>query len=628
MRIIQAGIFRTDSTTILGNLPFKSLETILNSIPSGVLITDIKAKVLYVNPRIMELFGFETLGFDLDEEFAKIKVFKPDGTPFPENEMPILNSIKSGEPVRGVEMILVRADSKKLNILMSSAPIYDSNCVVIAAIVIINDITARIEAETALKESQERYRTLVDTTVNAVIVHKNDRFLFANPAALKLLGAKTFEELQARQIWDFFVPTQRPEIEERISRSAQGQKVLPNQEEIIRLDGTRVPVEAVGGPIRYDGKNATLVILRDITQQVELTSKLKEYNNHLEQLVEARTRQIIENEKQYHEIYDSFGEALIATDWEFNVIHWNKAAERVTTVKAAYALGKKVYNVLPEFTTVDVTPYFAMLQKKQPARFMMNIKSRETKRPSIFEISTYPSSQGIIIIVEDKTEEEQNKRLSAIGATAGMVGHDIRNPLQAIEGDVYLLKDYLTAMPPSEMKQDVDQSLEEIDKNVGYINKIVADLQDYARPLNPEIAKTNMHDLICNILENTDVPESIKVTVEADPTFEVATDPTLIRRAITNLIINAIQAMPNGGKLEVSASQEGPEAVITVCDTGTGIPDAVKPKLFTPMMTTKAKGQGLGLAVVKRLVEALKGTISFDSEVGVGTTFTIKLQNP
>jgi PAS domain S-box-containing protein len=469
----------------------------------------------------------------------------------------------------------------------------------------------------------------VETTVNGVIVHFKDRFLFANPAAIRLFGAKTFQELQAKSIWDFFVASERPGIEKRISQSFEGQKVLPNQEEVIRLDGTRVPVEAVGGPIRYDGKKATLVILKDITRQVELTLQLKEYNTRLEQLVEERTKQIMENEKQYHEIYDSFGEALIATDWEFNVIHWNKAAERVTTVKAGDALGKKVYNVLPEFTTVNVTPYFEALQKKKPARFMMNITSRETKKPSIFEISTYPSSQGIIIIVEDKTEEEQNKRLSAIGATAGMVGHDIRNPLQAIEGDVYLLKDYLTAMPASETKQDVDQSLEEIDRNVGYINKIVADLQDYARPLNPEIATTNLHDLATNVIQNTNIPVNIEVTLKIDSAFEFKTDPTLIRRAITNLITNAVQAMPKGGKLEVTAAQSDTETVITICDTGTGIPDEVKPKLFTPMMTTKAKGQGLGLAVVKRLVEALKGTITFDSEVGVGTTFTIKLpKNP
>jgi PAS domain S-box-containing protein len=615
-----------DSTSkLLGNIPFKSLETILNSIPSGVVITDTKGRFLYVNSRGIELFGFDTLGFDLDEEFTKLKALKRDGSPFPENEMPIVNSVRNGEPIRNVEMMIECANGKRLHVLVSSAPLYDANCIIIAAIVIFNDITRQIQTEIQLKESEDRYRTVVETTVSAIVVHQNGRFLFLNPAALRLFGARTPQELETRTIWEFMAPSEQQKIAERISQSAEGKNVLPNQEEIIRLDGKRVPVEAVGGPIRYGGKNATLVILRDITRQAELTSKLTEYTNHLEQLVEARTRQIVDNEKQYHEIYDSFGEALIATDWEFNVIHWNKAAERVTAQKAADALGKKLYNVLPEMITVNVTPYFEALQQKKPARFMMNVVSHETKKPSIFEISTYPSMQGIIIIVEDKTEEEQNKRLSAIGATAGMVGHDIRNPLQAIEGDLYLLKEYLTSMPMSQTKTDAAESIEEIDKNVSYINKIVADLQDYARQLNPEYTAVNLHSLTQDLIDNTDIPANINVALKVDADFTLKTDPTLIRRAITNLIINAIQAMPAGGTLEVRAQKTDREAQIRICDTGTGIPDEVKPKLFTPMMTTKAKGQGLGLAVVKRLVEALKGTITFESQEGKGTTFTIKL---
>ncbi len=105
--------------------------------------------------------------------------------------------------------------------------------------------------------------------------------------------------------------------------------------------------------------------------------------------------------------------------------------------------------------TVDVAPYLTLLQQRKRARFMMNTISRETKKPSTFEISLYPSERGIIVVVEDKTEEEKTKRLSAIGATASMVGHDIRNPLQAIVGDIYLLKEYLTSMPESETRKEV-----------------------------------------------------------------------------------------------------------------------------------------------------------------------------
>jgi signal transduction histidine kinase len=91
------------------------------------------------------------------------------------------------------------------------------------------------------------------------------------------------------------------------------------------------------------------------------------------------------------------------------------------------------------------------------------------------------------------------------------------------------------------------------------------------------------------------------------------------------MVTNAIQAMPEGGILEITGRSEKNKAVITLSDTGVGIPDEIKPKLFTPMMTTKAKGQGFGLAVSKRLIEAMNGDIRFESEKGKGTKFIIEL---
>ncbi len=96
-------------------------------------------------------------------------------------------------------------------------------------------------------------------------------------------------------------------------------------------------------------------------------------------------------------------------------------------------------------------------------------------------------------LANQRLEQLKNaERLAAIGATAGMVGHDIRNPLQAITGDIYLAKTDLASMPESEEKKNIQESLEEIEKNVAYINKIVADLQDFARPLNPRAEETDL----------------------------------------------------------------------------------------------------------------------------------------
>jgi two-component system, sporulation sensor kinase E len=356
----------------------------------------------------------------------------------------------------------------------------------------------------------------------------------------------------------------------------------------------------------------------------EAQNKLREYANNLEKLVEERTKKIVESEQSYRELYESFGEAFIATDWELTVIHWNKAAERITRVKTQDALGKKVYEVLPEMMNVDVTPYYEALANKQPARFMMNTVSRETGRNAIFEVSTYPSTQGIIIIVEDKTEEEQTKRLSAVGQTAGMVGHDIRNPLQAITSDIYLIREELKEIPPCEHLQGIHESLSSIEENIFYINKIVSDLQDYTRPIAPQHKPANVKELLQGTL-TTGMPKNIETEVQAPEDLEIFTDPAYLKRILNNLVTNAVQAMPNGGKLTLQAQKKDNHVIIRVKDTGSGIPEEVRDKIFTPLFTTKSKGQGLGLAVVKRLVNGLGGEITYESEEGRGTEFIVDL---
>ncbi|MCW3999744.1 MAG: ATP-binding protein [Candidatus Bathyarchaeota archaeon] len=356
----------------------------------------------------------------------------------------------------------------------------------------------------------------------------------------------------------------------------------------------------------------------------EAQTQLKEHADNLEKMVAERTRKIRESEQSYRELYESFGEGFIATDWELNVIHWNKAAERVTTVEAKDALGKKIYEVLPEMQSVDVTPYYSALQDRQSARFMMNTKSRETGKDAIFEISTYPSTLGILIIVEDKTEEEQNKRLLAIGQTASMVGHDIRNPLQSIEGDLYLIRMELGSHPECRGLEGVEESLEKIEENVFYINKIVSDLQDYTRPLAPQHIPVNINDLLRAVLSAIQIPKNVEAQLETEE-IVFLTDPAYLKRILNNLVNNALQAMPEGGKLTLQAKATANHLQISVADTGMGIPEQARQKLFTPLFTTKSKGQGLGLAVVKRLVNGLNGEITYETEEGAGTRFFIEL---
>lgn len=236
-------------------------------------------------------------------------------------------------------------------------------------------------------------------------------------------------------------------------------------------------------------------------------------------------------------------------------------------------------------------------------------------------------SKHLEALVEEKTKQlKDSERLAAIGQTAGMVGHDIRNPLQAIIGEVYLANTEIATLPDTEEKTNLLESLAMIKQNIEYINKIVLDLQDFAKPLSPFAEETNIEQMIQELLVRDGVPANFQTSakIEADAQI-VKADSAYMKRILGNLVSNAVQAMPNGGKLTIQAHREKSTVVITVQDTGVGVPEEAKDKLFTPLFTTKAKGQGFGLAVVKRLTEALGGTVTFESQEGKGTTFTIIL---
>jgi signal transduction histidine kinase len=180
-------------------------------------------------------------------------------------------------------------------------------------------------------------------------------------------------------------------------------------------------------------------------------------------------------------------------------------------------------------------------------------------------------------------------------------------------------------LPDGECKQAIIESVESVNRNLLYINKIVSDLQDYTRPLKPHFQNVDLGDLIDGTLLTINIPQGIAVdtSIEADAKL-IRTDSAYMRRILQNLITNSMQAMQEQGKLTIAVSRKKDAIVVSVADTGVGIPDEVKARMFTPLLTTKSKGQGLGLAVVKRLVDALKGSISFESDTGKGTRFTVE----
>ena len=194
-----------------------------------------------------------------------------------------------------------------------------------------------------------------------------------------------------------------------------------------------------------------------------------------------------------------------------------------------------------------------------------------------------------------------------------------------MSGDVYLIKLGADSLPDSETKREILENLKSIEENIFYINKIVADLQDYSKLQTPVLEEVNMEETINRMLAAINVPPTINVNISVEEDFPtLRSNEAALRRILNNLVWNAIQAMPEGGELTIKAILEGDRPVVYVTDTGRGIPDDVKPNLFKPLFTTKPKGQGFGLAVVKKLTEDLGIDIGYESKVGRGTSFFLK----
>lgn len=226
-----------------------------------------------------------------------------------------------------------------------------------------------------------------------------------------------------------------------------------------------------------------------------------------------------------------------------------------------------------------------------------------------------------------RTQEElvKRERLAALGELAAVVAHEVRNPLGVIFNSLGSLRKLLRPTGDGKMLLDIVE--EEADR----LDRIVRDLLDFARPNEPALEAERIDRLLVDTLQALQgdrVPENARVELELPPDLPaVRIDARMIRQVLLNLVLNGLQAMPRGGVLRIRGAEDagGRTLRLEFVDQGTGVPAELAGRIFEPFFTTKAAGTGLGLAVVKRFVEAHRGSIEFSSQPGRGTTFTLRL---
>jgi PAS domain S-box-containing protein len=588
----------------------KELNCILDSTPTIIFYKDIQGKVIQANrafaqalnvskedligKTVFDLYSPEIAQQMTNDDLAVIQSMKPK-----------IGKIEPYESPTGLRWIKT-----------DKIPSFNENGQINGIIGFSEEITEQKIAEEALKQNEESLKSYLEGFPVAIFVSTPDgRIVYVNQAASRLLGYSK-EEFLSMHVWEVgFAEEAKANIERFVELKRKGKAF--GETRFKRKDGSSVFV-ILNASMLPDGR--IIASTENVTERKQMEAAL------------------LASEKKYRNLVNKLPEMVFEIDIKGQVVFANSTALQTL----GYTKDELENNfdanrfVAPEYSELSKknmkTMFAGGMRRSNEYVFIRKNGERLpvllTSSPIIRD-NKIVGARGIVVdLTERKKMEkqlEEKERLAAIGATARMVGHDIRNPLQSMIGEIYLLKTDLKDMPESSMKRNIEESFESIENNILYINKIVADLQDYAKPLRPECKAFNLSDILVSAFNNIYTPDSIKISIDVEKCPRIMSDPEFVRRAITNLVTNAIQAMPDGGSLGISGFKKDSQVIIMISDTGVGIPKDVQAKLFTPMWTTKAKGQGLGLAVVKRLVEALGGKVDFECQEGKGTKFIIEL---
>ncbi|MEK7332417.1 MAG: ATP-binding protein [Nitrospirota bacterium] len=355
----------------------------------------------------------------------------------------------------------------------------------------------------------------------------------------------------------------------------------------------------------------------------ELVAKLKEKEKELEILKKIAEQRAEDVESYNKNILQSVPSGVISFDRELKIESINSPAEKILELSAESiigkdyleALGKAISNILKEGKSVE----------------RGEIQYRSSRGRWVWLGLTFSPLRdsegrdiGHILVFTDLTElkalesqAELRERLSSLGEMSAGIAHEIRNPLGVIAGYTKLLSRKVDAA--------LLPTVEAISKEVEVVDRIISDFLSFARPVDLIISKVNLNAVIQSCIASiAGNISNIEVSMDIDKTLFISGDEILLRQAFTNLIQNSVEAMRDGGKLSFGYKDMGDYMEITVSDTGHGMSDGIKEKIFLPFYTTKEKGTGLGLAIVHKIIVSHGGTILVDS-TEAGTTFRLRL---
>jgi two-component system sensor kinase FixL len=473
-----------------------------------------------------------------------------------------------------------------------------------------------------LRDSHERLRSVIDSAVDGIVViDDKGRIEAFNRGAERLFGYPASDVL-GRNVNILMPSPYHEEHDGYLSRylATGSAHIIGIGREVIgrRRSGATFPLHLSVGEMAVAGERKFTGVLHDLSNRVSLEKQLRSS--------EARWRAIIE----------SAVDGIVVIDAHGLIEAFNPAAERLFGYSEREVCGSNVKMLMPSPYHEEHDHYLARYQAthvKTIIGFGREVTARR-KDGSTFPVHLSVAEMvldgetkftGILHDLTERTRIEAQLReqaaLARLGEMAAVIAHEVKNPLAGIRGAIQIIGGRL----PKDSK-DAQITLEIVSR-IDALNALMKDLLMFARPPQPKTSLVQLTGLIkstADLLTADPALKGIRVEVEGSAPAVLA-DPDLLKIVFVNLLVNGAHAMNNEGTLRVGIGSHGQLAEVALRDSGPGIPEDVRARIFTPFFTTKSRGSGLGLPTAKRLVEAHHGSIAIDCPATGGTTVTVLL---
>jgi PAS domain S-box-containing protein len=620
------------------------LQVLIANLPTGVYFVQAPLGYpLLVNARARHLLGQrEDLSAGVAHLSRIYRLHRPDGTEYPAAELPVAKALRLGVTCRANDIVVHRGDGRKIPLITWAAPIDLHNTgVPDAAVWVLEDWTAMQQAENAVRESEIRLRAVIETMAEGVIVQDDAGVIIdCNPAACAILDMPREQMIQqpgliphtvcVKEDGSTFPRAEQPDQEAlRNHQPARNVTVgltgdLAGSVRWLLVNSVPLPV---GPRVGLNPQRARVVTtFADITEQVKANDSLRHAKN------------------KYQALIETLPFMLEQRDRDFNIIFLNPAATQLTGYSAQQFMAPGFCEGI--IHADDLPAYRAAAEaaaRGQSTRLELRFRVKDGSIKNVLTFVHPNFNRGEVVgstsLVIDITtqrrlelELQQARHLELVGRLASGTVHDLNNLLAVIMGLAGLAKTDLPADHP------LIQHLARIEDVGEQAAHLTGQLLAFGKKRTLQRRPVDLNTVVTQTvrLARSVLPAEIEVESVLDPTGPmVLGDENQFKQVVMNLCLNARDAMPQGGKLTLRTDRSAPPAAVTangnewvhlsIQDTGHGMPDDIRTRIFEPFFSTKERGTGLGLAVVQQIVNECGGHIDVWSQPGEGTRFDVWL---